>query len=60
MNVLVYGAGVSGLITKRTISKDRFINQKIIGFLDDNRKLHNTRLEGTRIYSPEKINDLAK
>ena len=60
VNVLVYGAGVSGLITKRTISKDRFINQKIIGFLDDNRKLHNTRLEGTRIYSPEKINDLAK
>lgn len=60
VNVLVYGAGVSGLITKRTISKDRFINQKIIGFLDDNRKLHNTRLEGTRIYSPEKINELAK
>jgi FlaA1/EpsC-like NDP-sugar epimerase len=60
VNVLVYGAGVSGLITKRTISKDRFINQKIIGFIDDNKKLHNTRLEGTRIYSPEKLNDLAK
>ena len=60
VNVLVYGAGVSGLITKRTISKDRFINQKIIGFLDDNKKLHNTRLEGTRIYSPEKLESLAK
>lgn len=60
INVLVYGAGVSGLITKRTISKDRFINQKIIGFLDDNKKLHNTRLEGTRIYSPEKLESLAK
>ena len=60
VNVLVYGAGVSGLITKRTISKDRFINQKIIGFLDDNRKIHNTRLEGTRIYSPEKLIELAK
>lgn len=60
VNVLVYGAGVSGLITKRTISKDRFINQKIIGFLDDNKKLHNTRLEGTRIYSPEKMESLAK
>ena len=60
VNVLVYGAGVSGLITKRTISKDRFINQKIIGFLDDNRKLHNTRLEGTRIYSPEKLENLSK
>jgi FlaA1/EpsC-like NDP-sugar epimerase len=60
VNVLVYGSGVSGLITKRTISKDRFINQKIIGFLDDNKKLHNTRLEGTRIYSPEKLENLSK
>ena len=60
VNVLVYGAGVSGLITKRTISKDRFINQKIIGFLDDNKKLHNTRLEGTRIYSTEKLENLSK
>lgn len=60
VNVVVYGAGVSGLITKRTISKDRLINQKIIGFLDDNKKLHNTRLEGTRIYSPDKLEDLAR
>jgi FlaA1/EpsC-like NDP-sugar epimerase len=60
VNVLVYGAGVSGLITKRTISKDRLISQKIIGFLDDNRKLHNTRLEGTRIYSPDKLEALAE
>lgn len=60
VNVLVYGAGVSGLITKRTISKDRLINQKIVGFLDDNKKLHNTRLEGTRIYSPDKLEELAR
>ena len=59
VNVIVYGAGVSGLITKRTISKDRLINQKIIGFLDDNKKMHNTRLEGTRIYAPEKLEELA-
>jgi FlaA1/EpsC-like NDP-sugar epimerase len=59
VNVVVYGAGVSGLITKRTISKDRLINQKIIGFLDDNKKMHNTRLEGTRIYAPEKLEELA-
>jgi len=57
-NVLIYGAGVSGLITKRTIEKDRYINQRIIGFLDDNKKLHNTRLEGTRIYSTDKLQEL--
>ena len=60
VNVAVYGAGVSGLITKRTISKDRQNHQKIIGFLDDNKKLHNTRLEGTRIYAPDKLEDLAR
>ena len=60
VNVVVYGAGVSGLITKRTISKDRQNHQKIIGFLDDNKKLHNTRLEGTRIYAPDKLEDLAR
>ena len=30
-NVLIYGAGVSGLLTKRTIEKDVLISQKIIG-----------------------------
>lgn len=58
INVLIYGSGVSGLITKRTIEKDRYINQRIIGFLDDNKKLHNTRLEGTTIYSTDKLQEL--
>lgn len=60
INVLIYGAGISGLITKRTIEKDRYINQRIIGFVDDNKKLNNTRLEGTRIYSTEKLEELVQ
>jgi FlaA1/EpsC-like NDP-sugar epimerase len=54
-NVLIYGAGVSGLITKRTIEKDIQSNYKLIGFLDDNISLKNTRLQGTKIYETEKI-----
>jgi FlaA1/EpsC-like NDP-sugar epimerase len=33
--VLIYGAGVSGMVTKRTIKNDTRNNQLIIGFLDD-------------------------
>ena len=44
-NVVIYGAGVSGLLTKRTIEKDRLINQNIVGFLDENKKLDGNRLE---------------
>lgn len=48
-NVIIYGAGVSGLITKRTIEKDPSIHYTIVGFLDDNPKLAKTRLEGVSI-----------
>jgi FlaA1/EpsC-like NDP-sugar epimerase len=49
-NILIYGAGISGLITKRTIEKDKRILYNIVGFIDDNRKLRQTRLEGVPIY----------
>jgi FlaA1/EpsC-like NDP-sugar epimerase len=54
-NVLIYGAGVSGIITKRTIENDPRNNQNVIGFVDDNAKLSATRIEGTKIFHTEKI-----
>ncbi|XOV69390.1 MAG: polysaccharide biosynthesis protein [Fluviicola sp.] len=48
--VLIYGAGISGLITKRTIEKAPEASYRIIGFLDDNKKLAGNRLEGITIY----------
>jgi FlaA1/EpsC-like NDP-sugar epimerase len=59
-NVLIYGAGVSGLITKRTIENDPRNTQKVIGFIDDNLKLDKTRIEGTKIFSSQKLIDLKK
>jgi len=56
--VLIYGAGVSGLITKRTIEKDQRIAYKIIGFVDDNRKLTHSRIEGMPIYHTDELEDL--
>jgi FlaA1/EpsC-like NDP-sugar epimerase len=54
-NVLIYGAGVSGLITKRTIEKDTETPFEVIAYIDDNPKLNNTRLQGVKIYHSSEI-----
>lgn len=57
-SVLIYGAGISGLITKRTIEKDPQTAFKIVGFIDDNKKLAGNRLEGLQIYHSSQIDKL--
>ena len=47
--VLIYGAGISGLITMRTLEKDIDGKYNIVGFIDDNKKLSNTRMQGVKI-----------
>lgn len=56
--VLIYGAGISGLITKRTIEKDLLNSVKIIGFIDDNKRLAGNRLEGVNIHHANKLEKL--
>ncbi len=58
--VLIYGAGISGLITKRTIEKDIRLTYKIVGFIDDNKKMGGTRLEGITIFSTLELEKLIK
>ena len=55
---MIYGAGVSGLITKRTVENDTKNAINIIGFIDDNSKLWGTRIEGTNVYSPQKLKEI--
>lgn len=57
-SILIYGAGVSGLITKRTIEKDPNLGYKVEGFIDDNKQLVGNRLEGVKIYASSKIESL--
>jgi len=57
-DVIIYGAGVSGLITKRTIEKDGRLPFNILGFIDDNKKLKGTRLEGIAIHHTEELPEL--
>ncbi|MGV3629861.1 MAG: polysaccharide biosynthesis protein [Bacteroidota bacterium] len=59
-NILIYGAGISGQITKKTIEKDARITYEIIGFVDDSQKLKNNRLEGVTIYHTDKLLQLIR
>lgn len=48
--ILIFGAGVSGQLTKRLIEKDTANLQHVVGFLDDAPNLQSKRIEGTRVY----------
>jgi FlaA1/EpsC-like NDP-sugar epimerase len=58
--ILIYGAGESGLITKRILDRDAAIKYKVVGFIDDDPKKKGRSLEGSFIYSPEKLEVLIK
>ena len=60
VRVMLYGAGISGLIAKRTIERDIRLNYKIIGFIDDNKKIVGTRLEGIPVYHTSSLEKLLK
>lgn len=60
VRVLIYGAGISGLIAKRTIERDILINFKVVGFLDDNRKITGTRIEGVPVFHTSSLEQILK
>ena len=56
--VLIYGAGTMGLIAKRTIENDNRIQQKIIGFIDNNQALVGNRIDGIKVYDATQLEQL--
>jgi FlaA1/EpsC-like NDP-sugar epimerase len=52
-NVLIYGAGQSGIITLNTLSQDSKSDINVIGFIDDNSSKIGKTLAGIKIYSAE-------
>jgi FlaA1/EpsC-like NDP-sugar epimerase len=58
-NVLIYGAGQTGVIAKRSIESDLNSNLKVVGFFDDNRKLEGKTAEGVPILNFSKKFDVA-
>lgn len=57
-NVIIYGAGESGLITKRTIDRDVASNQRVRAFVDDDENKSGRKLEGATIYHTSKLASL--
>jgi len=60
INVLIYGAGEGGIITKRTLDRDAAIKYKVVGFIDDDVKKKGRSLEGAFIYTTDKLQELVK
>jgi FlaA1/EpsC-like NDP-sugar epimerase len=59
-HVVIYGAGESGIITKRTLDRDAAVRYKVVGFVDDDEKKKGRSLEGVFIYPASKLSELIK
>lgn len=57
-NVIIFGAGQSGIITKRTLDRDAGTKYKVLAFIDDNTRKIGKTLESVPIYSFDKLENL--
>lgn len=48
--ILIFGAGISGQLTKRLIEKDTANLQHVVGFIDEALHLKDKRIEGAKVY----------
>jgi len=55
IKILIYGAGESGVITKRTLERDVGTNYKVSAFIDDDPHLASKKIEGATIYHTMKL-----
>ena len=54
-NVLIYGAGDSGIITFSALNRDTKNSYDIIGFIDDNKNKIGKKIDRVKIYDSEQI-----
>lgn len=55
-NVMIFGAGEAGIITKRALETEGRSKVKVLGFFDDSQKKSNKRLDGVPIYPTTELN----
>lgn len=60
LNVIIYGAGEGGVITKRTLDRDAAIKYKVVGYIDDDEKKHGRSIEGAFVFGPDRLAELIK
>ena len=49
INILIYGSGKMGMVTKKTLERDKNSSYNIIGFIDDDQKKEGLLIEGKTI-----------
>ena len=57
-NIIIYGSGELGLITKRALERDTEIGYNTVAFLDDDKDSQKQRLENINIYHPKQFNKI--
>jgi FlaA1/EpsC-like NDP-sugar epimerase len=57
-NVIIFGAGESGIITKRTLDRDAGTKYKVLAFIDDDTSKTGKKLEGATIFQFNKLKEL--
>jgi FlaA1/EpsC-like NDP-sugar epimerase len=56
--VIIYGAGEAGLITKRTLDRDRGTRYQVKAFIDDDARKSGNKVEGVTIHPPSRLPEL--
>ena len=57
-NVIIYGAGESGVITKRSIDRDAGTKYKVLAFIDDDPRKIGMKIEDVPIFGQDKLDRL--
>ena len=56
--IIVFGAGESGVISKRTLDRDAGGKYTVLAFVDDNQKKKGRKLEGVPVYHTDELEEL--
>jgi FlaA1/EpsC-like NDP-sugar epimerase len=54
-NVLIYGSGEMGILVKRLIEADPKYQYRIVGYIDDDKKIQGKKLHGYKVFSRDVI-----
>jgi len=61
VNVIIYGAGQAGIITKKTLDQDTGMNYNVVAFVDDKSSKAGGMIDGITIYhARKKLEELIK
>ncbi len=57
-NVIIFGAGEAGIITKKSLNENAGIKYTVVAFIDDNKSRCGKKIDQINIYHTDKLEDL--